>query len=187
MLSGRKEAARQVGTSFAVLNLRAGVRTNTSSRTFESEGATIMAKLVTGLFKTRAAAEAAVDAIIKRGYTRDDISVLMSDATKNKEFAIEAGTRAAAGAAVGGTVGGVAGATLAAIAAVGTSLALPGIGIVIAGPIVAALAGLGAGGAAGGLIGALVGAGIPEHRAKVYDAGLRSGGILIGVEAKTET
>ncbi|PYS91036.1 MAG: hypothetical protein DMF64_13370 [Acidobacteria bacterium] len=146
-----------------------------------------MAKLVTGLFKTRAAAEAAVDAIIKRGYTRDDISVLMSDATKSKEFAIESGTRAAQGAVVGGTVGGVAGATLAAIAAVGTSLVLPGIGLVIAGPIAAALAGLGAGGATGGLIGALVGAGIPEHRAKVYDAGLRSGGILIGVEAKTET
>lgn len=145
-----------------------------------------MAKLVTGLFKTRAAAEAAVDAIIKRGYTRDDVSVLMSDATKTKEFAIESGTRAAQGAVVGGTVGGVAGAALAAIAAVGTSLALPGIGLVIAGPIAAALAGLGAGGATGGLIGALVGAGIPEHRAKVYDAGIRGGGILIGVEAKTE-
>jgi hypothetical protein len=145
-----------------------------------------MAKLVTGLFKTRAAAEAAVDAIIKRGYTRDDISVLMSDATKTKEFAIESGTRAAQGAVVGGTVGGVAGAALAAIAAVGTSLALPGIGLVIAGPIAAALAGLGAGGATGGLIGALVGAGIPEHRAKVYDAGIRGGGILIGIEAKTE-
>src|SRR5437763_11297877 len=146
-----------------------------------------MAKLVTGLFKTRVAAEAAVDAIIKRGYTRDDISVLMSDATKSKEFAIEAGTHVAQGAAVGGTVGGVAGATLAAIAAVSTSLALPGIGFLIAaGPIVAALAGLGAGGATGGLIGALVGAGIPEHRAKVYDAGLRSGGILIGIEAKAD-
>jgi hypothetical protein len=145
-----------------------------------------MAKLVTGLFKTRAAAEAAVDAIIKRGYTRDDISVLMSDATKTKEFAIESGTRAAQGAVVGGTVGGVAGAALAAIAAVGTSLALPGIGLVIAGPIAAALAGLGAGGATGGLIGALVGAGIPEHRAKVYDAGIRGGGILIGIEAKTD-
>jgi hypothetical protein len=144
-----------------------------------------MAKLVTGLFKTRVAAEAAVDALIKRGYTRDDISVLMSDSTKTKEFAIESGTRAADGAAVGGAVGGVAGAALAAIAAVGTSLALPGLGLIIAGPIVAALAGLGAGGAAGGLIGALVGAGIPEHRAKVYDAGIRSGGILIGVEAKT--
>ena len=144
-----------------------------------------MAKLVTGLFKTRTAAEAAVDAVIKRGYTRDDISVLMSDATKSKEFAIEQGTRAGDGAALGGALGGVAGATLAAILAVGTSVALPGLGLVIAGPIVAALAGAGAGGATGGLIGALVGAGIPEHRAKVYDAGIRSGGILIGIEAKT--
>ena len=145
-----------------------------------------MAKLVTGLFKTRAAAEAAVDALIKRGYTRDDISVMMSDATKSKEFAIETGTHAADGAGIGGAVGGTVGAVLAAIAAVGTSLALPGLGLIVAGPIVAALAGAGAGGATGGLIGALIGAGIPEHRAKVYDAGLRSGGILLGIEPKTD-
>jgi hypothetical protein len=144
-----------------------------------------MAKLVTGLFKTRLAAEAAVDALIKHGYAREDISVLMSDATKSKEFAIESGTHAADGAGIGGAVGGTVGAVLAAIAAVGTSIALPGIGLVIAGPIAAALAGAGAGGAAGGVIGALVGAGIPEHRAKVYDAGLRGGGILIGIEAKS--
>jgi hypothetical protein len=142
--------------------------------------------LVTGLFKTRVAAEAAVDAIIKRGYTRDDISVLMSDSTKNKEFALQTGTHAADGAGIGGALGGALGATLAAIAAVGTSIALPGLGLVIAGPIAAALAGAGAGGATGGLIGALIGAGIPEHRAKVYDAGLRGGGILLGVEAKTD-
>ncbi|HEX8143477.1 MAG TPA: hypothetical protein VF553_12830 [Pyrinomonadaceae bacterium] len=144
------------------------------------------AKLVTGLFKTRVAAEAAVDAIIKRGYTRDDISVLMSDSTKNKEFALQTGTHAADGAGIGGALGGALGATLAAIAAVGTTIALPGLGLVIAGPIAAALAGAGAGGATGGLIGALIGAGIPEHRAKVYDAGLRGGGILLGVEAKTD-
>ena len=142
-----------------------------------------MATLVTGLFKTKLAAEAGVDALIKHGYTRDDISVLMSDATKNKEFAIETGTHAVDGAGIGGAVGGTVGAVLAAIAAVGTSIALPGIGLVIAGPIAAALAG--AGGFTGGVIGALVGAGIPEHRARVYDAGLRSGGILIGVEAKS--
>ena len=145
-----------------------------------------MAKLVTGLFKTRAAAEAAVDAIIKRGYTREDISVLMSDATKSKEFAIETGTHAVDGAGIGGAVGGTLGAVLAAVAAVGTSIALPGIGLVVAGPIAAALAGAGAGGLTGGLVGALVGAGIPEHRAKVYDAGLRGGGILLGVESKTD-
>jgi len=42
---------------------------------------------VTGLFKTRAAAEAAVDAIIKRGYTRDDISVFrILRGTRNSPF-----------------------------------------------------------------------------------------------------
>jgi len=140
---------------------------------------------VSGLFKTRAAAEAAVDAIIKRGYTRDDISVLMSDSTKSKEFAVQTRSHAADGAGVGGAIGGTVGAVLAAIAAVGTTIAVPPVGLFIAGPIAAALAGAGAGGATGGLIGMLIGTGIPEHRAKVYDTGVRGGGILLGVEAKT--
>jgi hypothetical protein len=131
-------------------------------------------------------AEAAVREISKWGYTRDDVSILMSDTTRNKEFGLEAGSKAAEGASVGGAVGGAVGAVLAALAAVGTSIALPGLGLVIAGPIAAALAGAGAGGATGGLIGLLVGAGIPEHRAKVYDAGLREGGILVGVQAKSD-
>ena len=140
---------------------------------------------VTGLFKTRAAAEASVDAIIKRGYTRDDISVLMSDATKNKEFAVETRSHAADGLGIGGAIGGTVGAVLAAIVVVATPIAIPG-GLFVAGPIAAALAGAGAGGATGGLIGLLIGTGIPEHRAKVYDAGLRGGGILLGVEAKSK-
>ena len=143
-------------------------------------------KLVTGLFKSKVSAEAAVDAILKRGFSRDDISVLMSDATRNKEFALQTRTHAADGMGIGGAVGGAVGAVLAAIAAVGTTLFLPGINLVIAGPIAAALAGAGAGGATGGVIGALIGAGIPEYRAKVYEAGLRGGGILIGVEARSD-
>ena len=143
------------------------------------------ATLVTGLFNTRAAAEAAVDALIKRGYTRDEISVLMSDATRSKEFAVQTRTHAADGAGIGGAVGGTIGAVLAAIVAVGTSIAIPGLGLVVAGPIAAALAGAGAGAATGGIIGALIGAGIPEYRARVYDAGIRSGGILLGVEARS--
>lgn len=143
-------------------------------------------KLVTGLFKNRIAAEAAVDAILKRGYTRDDISVLMSDATRSKEFALQAKSHAAEGAGIGGAVGGAVGAVLAAIAAVGSTIFLPGINLVIAGPIAAALAGAGAGAATGGVIGALIGAGIPEYRAKVYEAGLKGGGILIGVEARAD-
>jgi hypothetical protein len=143
-------------------------------------------KLVTGLFKNKVAAEAAVDALMKRGYSRDDISVLMSDATRTKEFALQTRSHAADGAGIGGAVGGAVGAVIAAIVAVGSTIFLPGINLVIAGPIAAALAGAGAGGVTGGLIGGLIGAGIPEYRAKVYDAGLRSGGILLGVEARSD-
>jgi hypothetical protein len=141
-------------------------------------------KLVTGLFKNRVAAEAAVDALLKRGYTRDDISVLMSDSTRNKEFAVQARTHAADGAGIGGALGTAVGAVLAAIVAVGSTIFLPGINLFIAGPIAAALAGAGAGAVTGGVIGALIGAGIPEYRAKVYEAGLKEGGILLGVEAR---
>ena len=141
-------------------------------------------KLITGLFTNRVAAASAVDAVIKRGYTRDDISVLMSDSTRSKEFALQTKTHAADGAGIGGAVGGAVGAVLAALVAVGTTLFLPGLNLVIAGPIAAALAG--AGGATGGLIGGLIGAGIPEHRAKVYDTGIRGGGILLGVEANSD-
>ncbi len=144
------------------------------------------AKLVTGLFKNKVAAEAAVDALMKRGYSRDEISVLMSDATRSKEFALQTRTHAADGAGIGGAVGGAVGAVLAAIVAVGSSIVLPGINLVIVGPIAAALAGAGAGGVTGGLIGGLIGAGIPEYRAKVYDAGLRGGAILLGVEARSD-
>ena len=144
------------------------------------------ATLVTGLFKSRAAAETVVDTLLKEGYSQNDISVIMSEATKSKEFALEAKTQTAAGAGVGGAVGGTIGAVLAGILAVGTSLVVPGLGLVVAGPIAAALAGAGAGAATGGLIGALIGAGIPEHRAKVYEAGVREGGILIGVETRSD-
>jgi hypothetical protein len=143
-------------------------------------------KLVTGLFRNRNDAEAAVNRVLARGYDRDDLTVLMSDSTRSKEFAFKTGTKAAEGAGVGGAVGGTVGAVIAAIAAVGTTLAVPGLGLIIAGPLAAALAGAGAGGAAGSLIGMLVGAGIPEHRAKVYEAGLREGGILLGVEARSK-
>ena len=70
---------------------------------------------------------------------------------------------------------------MAAIAAIGTTLALPGLGLLIAGPIAAGLAGAGAGGATGGLIGALIGAGMPEERVKEYEEGIKKGGIMMGV------
>jgi hypothetical protein len=62
------------------------------------------------------------------------------------------------------------------------SLAIPGLGpFIAAGPIMAALAGMGAGAVLGGATGALVGIGIPEYEAKRYEGLVRQGGILISV------
>ncbi|MGH9943507.1 MAG: hypothetical protein ACRD9R_14275 [Pyrinomonadaceae bacterium] len=148
--------------------------------------------MVTGLFRDRDSAESAYNSLSSRGYSKDDVNLLMSDETRDRHFKsddapnTELGDKALEGAGVGSAIGGTAGAILAAIAAVGTNLALPGLGLVIAGPIAAALAGAGAGGLTGGLVGALVGSGIPEDRAKVYDEGVRGGGIVMGVNPRTD-
>src|SRR5260370_24064311 len=99
---------------------------------------------VTGLFKTRAAAEAAVDAIIKRGYIRDDISVLMSDATKNKEFAVQTRSHAADGMGIGGGNWGKVGAVFATIGPLATPISISGVGLVGARPLAPAFTRAGA-------------------------------------------
>jgi hypothetical protein len=146
--------------------------------------------MVTGLFRDRESAERAYGSLNARGYGKDDVNLVMSDETRKKHFAVdgretELGNKALKGTGTGAVIGGAVGATLAAIAAIGTTLALPGIGLLVAGPIAAGLAGAGAGGATGGLIGALVGAGIPEERVKRYEEGIKNGGIMMGVTPRT--
>lgn len=156
---------------------------STSTRTGRS-------RMMTGMFRDRDSAEGAYRSLTSRGYTKDDVNVLMSDETRKKHFMdsdveTDLGNKALEGAAVGAGIGGTLGAILAGIAAVGT-LAIPGVGLIAAGPIAAALAGLGAGAATGGLIGALVGAGIPEEQAKLYDKGINEGGIVMGVTPRSD-
>jgi hypothetical protein len=130
---------------------------------------------------------------MNRGYKQDDVNLVMSDETRKRHFSdhpdsaqTELGTKVGAGAGIGAGVGGTLGAIAAAVAAVGTSIALPGLGLVIAGPVVAALAGAGAGGAAGMLVGALIGWNIPEERVKEYESGIRECGILMGVRPRND-
>ncbi len=148
-------------------------------------------RTVSGLFNDRASTERAYSALESRGYTKDDVNLLMSDETRNKHFgegtvATELGSKALEGAGTGSAIGGTLGAIIAGIAAIGTSVLIPGLGLVIAGPIAAALAGAGAGGLTGGLIGALVGSGIPEEHAAEYESGIKNGGVYMGVNARND-
>src|ERR671921_1251005 len=153
--------------------------------------ATGRSRMVTGLFRDRESAERAYGSVTGRGYSDKDVNLLMSDETRDKHFTddgreTELGNKALEGAGTGAAIGGTVGATLAAIAAIGTTLALPGLGLLIAGPIAAGLAGAGAGALSGGLIGALVGHGIPEEHAKRYEQGIREGGIVMGVQPRSD-
>jgi hypothetical protein len=140
---------------------------------------------VFGIYKSSAEAERAVDRIIAAGFSNNDISVLLPDTQSSKEFAHEKNTKAPEGTATGATTGGVVGGTLGLLAGIG-ALAIPGVGpFIAAGPIMAALAGVGVGGAVGGLIGALVGMGIPEYEAKRYEGRVKNGGVLLSVHCDT--
>lgn len=145
-------------------------------------------KMVTAVFRNRADAESAFDALMASGYADSEVDVMMSEKTRSTYYSQrdeagkhQAGSKFTEGMGVGGAVGTAVGAALGAVAAIGTTLALPGLGIVIAGPIAAALAGAGAGGVAGGMVGALVGLGISEENAEAYQQALRSGGVVVGV------
>ncbi len=140
------------------------------------------------MFRDRASAERAVRDLQGLGYAQNDISVMMQDQTRAREFATDTGSKAAAGAGVGAGIGGTLGAIIAAVTATGSVAAVAATGglaaPLVAGPLAAALAGAGAGGLGGGIIGGLVGAGIPEERAKQYETDLNAGGILVGVHAQ---
>lgn len=146
-----------------------------------------MADLITGMFRDRASAERAVADLQNVGYTQNDISIMMNDQTRARDFAADTGSKATEGAGVGAGIGGTLGAIIAAVTATGSVAAVAATGglaaPLVAGPLAAALAGAGAGGLGGGLIGALVGAGIPKDRAAQYETDLGAGGILVGVHA----
>lgn len=148
--------------------------------------------ILTGMFSDRESTENAYNTLQERGYKKDDINLVMSDDTRKKYFSgdeameTEIGTKAAESAGKGSAIGGSVGAVAGVIAAIGTSLAIPGLGIIIAGPIAAGLAGAGAGAITGGVIGALVGSGIPEARAKLYESGIEEGQIVLGVRPRND-
>lgn len=147
--------------------------------------------MLTGMFADRESTENAYNALHERGYSKDDINLIMSDETRKQHYSdknddSELGTKAAESAGAGAGIGGTIGAIVGVIAAIGTSVVIPGLGLIVAGPLAAGLAGAGAGGITGGLIGALVGSGIPEERAKIYESGINDGHVVMGVHPRND-
>lgn len=136
---------------------------------------------IMGLFNDCKAAARAYQALFNYGYTRNEITLGMSDETRKLYFSpaeLEVADKTLEGLVAGLVIGAGVGAVAGVVAGIGTSLIVPGLELVIAGWLAAGLVGIGAGGVAGGLIGALVGSGIVEEKA---NGEIGQGNILIAV------
>ncbi|BBD67568.1 multi-sensor signal transduction histidine kinase [Nostoc commune NIES-4072] len=156
-----------------------------------------VAKRAIGVFSHRRDAEAAITELRDAGFPLSRVSIIAKDTNghgiggvdvdKNVGTGNKADEGVKAGAATGGIVGGLTGL----LVGLGT-LAIPGIGPVIAGgaaatAIASTVAGGAIGAAAGGIVGGLVGLGIPEDRARVYSDRFQRGDYLLiidGTEAE---
>ena len=131
----------------------------------------------------------AVEMLQEQGFDKRAIGVIGHEEVLRRQLAGRQHAMAedaSAGAISGATVGGI----LDALAGLGT-LAIPGIGTVLAvGTLAAALGGAAAGAVVGAvtgaLIGALVGAGVPKEDVQFYAEGMRRGGVLVTLQIENE-
>lgn len=150
------------------------------------------AKYVVGTYQTEDQAVSAINRLLEAGFLSENISVLarhperfgkiasLTDVPAESPSAVarSAGT----GAATGGVLGGLGGLLLGLGA-----LVIPSIGpFLAAGPIAATLGGIAAGGAVGGVVGALAGLGIDKEEARLHEAALERGDLLVLVPVEPD-
>lgn len=145
-------------------------------------------RLITHSYDTYDHAVRAVHALEAVGVPHDDISLVSGDKERSVATTVAGDTadHTGTGAGTGATLGTVLGGGAGLLAGIG-SLAIPGVGpIVAAGWLIATLTGAGVGAAAGGLLGSLTGAGVDEADAKAYADHVERGGTLLTVRASDE-
>src|SRR5438067_11080304 len=132
------------------------------------------------VYSTVAETKDAVSRLLAAGFTKDQITVICSDDTKERYFRDfehqeKAGANTPAAAATGGAIG----ATLGSLATGAVGLAIGGVPLIVAGGI-----GLMAGAVWGGFIGAMLTRGIEKEAADFYDQEVQAGKLLVTVEDK---
>ena len=86
-------------------------------------------RMLTGLFNDRESTDRAYSSLRDRGYTDDDINLMMADNTRDSWFSdddnTELGSKALEGAGAGSAIGGTLGAVIGGIAAIGQTYCFP--------------------------------------------------------------
>ena len=136
-------------------------------------------------FAGRGDAAGALARLIGEGISHDAIRMLPKRVRHLDDLGVRPASRLPEGAALGALLGCGLGAVAGAFAAAG-SLVFPELGVVLAGPLVSALAGAGAAGFLGVTVGALVGARMPAYEAAYLGNAVLLGGALLAVRCPAE-
>jgi hypothetical protein len=131
-----------------------------------------------GVFNSVESARKAVHDLRAIGFTKDQITVVCSNETKERYFSEfdhqqPAGTHTPTATIAGGTIGAV----LGGLTVIASAVATGSLALWAAGPITAW-----AGGVAGGLVGAMMTRGVEKELANFYQQAVVSGQILVAAE-----
>lgn len=144
-------------------------------------------RMLAGMFTDPENIEKAYHTLLEKGYTQDEIDLMMLDVTREKHFPeqekerfVHPDKKENVGIVAGSTIGAI----LGMMASVGASMAIPGIGMLVAGPVTLMLAGVG--GFTGGIASVLMGAGIREPYVSKYESGIQRGHVVMRVQPKNE-
>lgn len=135
-------------------------------------------KTVSGIFHDERSIETVLQELDRRGIDSERVDIMMSDKTRDRYGHLAESSKLPEGASTGALTGGLLGGLLGGLTMAG-SLLIPGLNLLVVGPVVGAIAGGALGSATGGLVGALVGAGIPEYEAKTYEKDLQTEGNVL--------
>jgi len=150
--------------------------------------------MVMGVFNAREHANEAITELESKGYNPKDMSVMTKEVSESHDAVDSTGENVAEGAVSGATTGAVVGGIAGLLIGIG-AIAIPGIGgLLIGGPLAAALGLTGAaattvsgattGAVAGGLVGALTGLGVSDDDAHMYEEEIKKGGTFIMVPTR---
>jgi hypothetical protein len=150
---------------------------------------------IAGIFESPVVANQAIASLLSSGLTKDDISLLMSDdakkrfSTDGKDSVNSAGKdtsdRTIVDSAIGASAGGILGGLLAGLTTVGAVL-IPGAQLLVVGPVVSILSGIGTGAAVGGLAGALSALGISAVESNRYEKEIKAGRAVVIAHTKND-
>jgi hypothetical protein len=132
---------------------------------------------VTALFADRHSVHAAVEQLVQAGFTRDAISVVMSENTHEREFGGSSAERSGLRSIPAGVLRGIISA-LVKLPPIGSGLALWG-----AGPLAGRMRRFLEGETRFALESAFVAGGLPQHEANFVSGGIRDGSLAVCVAA----